>query len=57
MSLLFAFPTIVIVCGIAIFEATAHGLNMFDVAKGINPYTIFGSFIAILLFSSFVSTI
>jgi hypothetical protein len=55
--LLFAFPTIAILCAISIYEIVAHGENIFDMNKAENPYAIFGSFIAILLFSSFISTI
>jgi ABC-type transport system involved in multi-copper enzyme maturation permease subunit len=56
-SLLFASPTILILVGIAIFEAVHHNLNIFDVSRAENPYAIFGSFIAILIFSSCIATI
>jgi hypothetical protein len=43
--------------GIVLFEWFGHGLNIFDVSRGENPYAIFGSFLMILLFGSFISTI
>jgi ABC-type transport system involved in multi-copper enzyme maturation permease subunit len=57
ISLLFVMPTILVIVGIAVFEATAHNKNIFDVSRAENPYAMFGSFLVILIFSSFISTI
>jgi ABC-type Na+ efflux pump permease subunit len=57
VAFLFAMPTILILIGIAVYELLAHQQNIFDITQADNPYAIFGSFIAILIFSSFISTI
>jgi ABC-type transport system involved in multi-copper enzyme maturation permease subunit len=57
ISFFIALPTILILVGIASYESMVNKNNIFDISRGENSYAIFGSFLAILVFSSFISTI
>jgi ABC-type transport system involved in multi-copper enzyme maturation permease subunit len=57
VAFMFALPTMLVLGGVATYEAIARHTNIFDVSKAENPYAIFASFIIILIFSSFISTI
>jgi ABC-type transport system involved in multi-copper enzyme maturation permease subunit len=57
MSVLLAIPTILMLSIIAICEAAILKINIFNIRYGENPYAIYGSFIMILIMSSFLSSV
>ncbi|MDR3257564.1 MAG: hypothetical protein LBT17_02095 [Mycoplasmataceae bacterium] len=57
IAFIVAFACFVILLGIAIWLMIKYDNNIFSFKKCVNPFGLFGSWISILLFSSFVATI
>jgi ABC-type transport system involved in multi-copper enzyme maturation permease subunit len=57
ISLIITLLSCCILFGIAIYEYITWTNNIFDMRRSENPYAIFGSYLSIAIFGSFVATI